>query len=269
MPSDLFPTGRFVHKTLQGKIIKTEWNGKTCAAKLFYIPRTADVKDDLQNEIAIMRDLRNIPHPHVLHSLEDGVAKDKAWIYMPLIEGGELLDRLMDHRNGLSQPACLNFARQLLMALIHVHSLGWIHGDVSLENILVTEKCCLKLCDFGLAKRIGTPRPNGGKRNYKPPEMFNVSKKFIVADVSQDVFMLGVCLWSMLFGIMPFENTGRGCRAYWQVFVLRNIEFIRHWNLDENKLNSHVCTVTRRMLVDKPVNRPFPIECLDFLIIYA
>ena len=205
----IFPNGTPIHKTLRGKIVKTVWDGKYRAAKLFYKPKSNKINDDFHNEIKIMRDLRKTPHPHVLHSIADRFEDDYAWIIMPYIGGGEILKHLFNFKRGFSLDTCENAARQLLMALIHIHSLGWIHGDVSLENVLITEQCCLKLCDFGLSQKIGDPRPLGGKRNYKPPEMHRRKKSldYVRAHESQDTFMLGVCLWSMLFGCMPFDNS--------------------------------------------------------------
>ena len=122
-------------------------------------------------------------------------------IVMEYVEGLRLLDYVRDHAP-LSEKKAIQLMKQLLEATIHFHSLGFIHRDIKLENVMVTgedtstgDKLVLKMIDFGLAihvddggfcKKCGTP-------GYIAPEVFT-SETY---GKRVDVFSLGVILFTM------------------------------------------------------------------------
>lgn len=99
---------------------------------------------------------------------------------------------------------------QVFSAVKWLHDLGIAHGDISLENILVTnenDKLQVKLIDFGMAKLSQTSSVAGGKRSYMAPEMHTGEEydTFLA-----DAFSLGVVLFSLVAGLYPWLSTIRG-----------------------------------------------------------
>ena len=93
--------------------------------------------------------------------------------------------------------------RDILLALEHIHSLGVIHGDVKVDNIL--HRGVYKLCDFGLARKLGTQAEfRQGTLGYMAPEIE------FTWDVTQavDMWAFGVCVYELAVGNRPQTRQG-------------------------------------------------------------
>ena len=102
-------------------------------------------------------------------------------------------------------------AIQLASAISAVHSHGLIHGDISTKNVLVNvSKLSIKLCDFGLASRLGQQQKNmddsliRGALEYMSPEQ--TGRTNLVVDYRSDLYSLGVCLYELFLGRKPFQS---------------------------------------------------------------
>ncbi|MTV47257.1 protein kinase domain-containing protein, partial [Streptococcus pneumoniae] len=60
---------------------------------------------------------------------------------------------------------------QIVDAVAHLHNHGFVHNDIKADNILMSEDGVPKLCDFGLACKIGTPSKGAGTTKYMAPEL--------------------------------------------------------------------------------------------------
>lgn len=102
--------------------------------------------------------------------------------------------------------------RQIAMAVKKLHSIQIVHGDIKEENILVgigqnEDELRIKLCDFGHALKIRRGRPemvNYGTRDITPPELLKKEKKVI--GYSQDIWALGIVLYTIIHGQLPPNN---------------------------------------------------------------
>src|SRR5262245_17717374 len=145
-----------------------------------------------------------LQHPHIatLYAFErDG---GKSFIAMELMSGGSVRDRIAAGRLPIGQG--LAIARDTAAALAHAHRRGIVHRDVKPENLMFSEGGIVKLMDFGLARatmasRMTLTRSALGTAAYMPPEATRGG-----AEAPGDVFALGVTLYEMLAGQLPFAG---------------------------------------------------------------
>lgn len=131
---------------------------------------------------------------------------------------GESLEELLRRKKRLGLRQAVGIARQVASALAHIHSRGLIHLDVKPKNILFRRRrwAFLRpsvpqavLCDFGLARGPGYPPPDkkAGTLPYMSPEQFQEALgAAAMVDHRSDIFSLGVLLYEVLTGQLPYEN---------------------------------------------------------------
>jgi serine/threonine-protein kinase len=126
---------------------------------------------------------------------------------MEFIEGETLAERL--RRLGAPMPAneALGIFRQALQGIAFAHSYGVIHRDIKPSNIMITRDSVAKLTDFGIARAVDVPGLTRtgtalGTPAYMAPEQIQGHK---VAQRA-DIYSLGVTLYEMLAGRVPFEK---------------------------------------------------------------
>ncbi len=140
------------------------------------------------------------------------------YFVMEYLNGGSL-EELIRQKGKLNIRRAVDITRQFASALSHIHSWGMIHLDIKPENILFRrQRAFLRptrlqpvLCDFGLARGLGYPPPvKSGTPDYMSPEQFQeVPQSAQPIDYRSDIFSLGVVLYKMLTGQLPFEEPGQ------------------------------------------------------------
>jgi serine/threonine protein kinase len=149
---------------------------------------------------------RTIPlhHPHIVATYEAGQADGYYYIAMEYMSGDSLAARLRS-QGRLSLEEATTVVSQIAAALDHAHNLGLIHRDVKPSNILFDQTGQAKLADFGIAKAAGqatVTRPGTlvGTPEYMSPEQGQAKP----VDERTDIWSLGVVLYQMLTGRLPF-----------------------------------------------------------------
>lgn len=150
----------------------------------------------------------DMDHPNIVRHHRFVSTIDNLYIVMEQCRGPDLLDHVTASGGTLSVEAVRLLAMQMLGALAMVHSLGLMHRDIKAENFRFQdeEARMLKMLDFGFAKPAGAePKQHTvtGTLLYAAPEV--VSKG--VYDESCDLWSVGVVLFLLLSGQMPFETS--------------------------------------------------------------
>jgi serine/threonine protein kinase/Tfp pilus assembly protein PilF len=144
-------------------------------------------------------------HPNIatIHSIED--VDDELFIVMEYIDGKELKE---DIESGpLAIDDALDISLQVAKGLRTAHESGVVHRDIKATNIMLTDKGDAKIMDFGLAKIRGGPKLTReqstlGTAAYMSPEQCRGEE----VDNRTDIFSLGVLLYEMLTGQLPFRG---------------------------------------------------------------
>lgn len=146
--------------------------------------------------------LASFAHPNIVRLL--GVEHNR-YLLMPFLEGRSLattLDKAPRKRFQVSD--ALRVAIHIGSALQHVHERGYLHLDVKPGNVIVTPNGLPVLFDFGSARQIGSPRPTQviGTEGYISAEECSLGE----VGPASDVFSLGVVLYELLTGTLPFSD---------------------------------------------------------------
>lgn len=179
------------------------------AIKILYRDRFADphMRDRFMREAQI---LAQLDHPHIVSIDDFGIdaPRQRAYLVMPYINGGTIQDLLPPQQGLLDPDEVLDLLGQLCGALDYVHARQIVHLDLKPQNILCTRLRDLLLADFGLAHWLIAGRVRGGSSMrmgtpyYMAPEHLEGKPERL-----SDIYAVGVILYHLLAGRVPFEGT--------------------------------------------------------------
>jgi serine/threonine-protein kinase len=192
--------------------------GRTVALKI--VPaEVAKDKDRLQRFTQEARTVSNLNHPNILTVYEFGQTDSGSFIATEYIDGVTLREHFSDRR--LKLVDVLDLAIQIVAALNAAHEAGITHRDLKPENVMVRKDHIVKVLDFGLAKLAPNSAQNAidseagtkvlvqtepglvmGTASYMSPEQ-SAGK---LVDQRTDIWSLGVLLYEMLAGRVPFQG---------------------------------------------------------------
>ncbi|KXT13126.1 hypothetical protein AC579_5625 [Pseudocercospora musae] len=149
---------------------------------------------------------RQFLHPHIARLYEVIVTESLVWLVLEYCPGDELYNYLLNH--GRMEPAKVQkIFTQLLGAVSYVHAKGCVHRDLKLENILFDKHENVKLVDFGFTREYSGSTSYlqtwCGTVCYSAPEMLKGEK---YAGERVDVWSLGIILFALLAGELPFDD---------------------------------------------------------------
>ena len=148
----------------------------------------------------------SLSHPNIVSIYDVGREKDMDYLVMEYVDGEDL--RSIIKREGPLEPSkAVRIARQICDALDHAHEHNIVHRDVKPHNILITRSGRAKLTDFGIAMEASaatmtTSDTIVGSVHYLSPEQARGE----APDFRSDIYSLGVVLYEMLAGGIPFTG---------------------------------------------------------------
>lgn len=182
---------------------KDEVLGREVAIKVLHEQLAADEKlfERFQREAVTAA---RLSHPGVVRVFDTGVEAGTCYIVMELYEGPTLADRLAE-ATPFDPATATDIARAVLGGLAHAHGHGIVHRDVKPANVLIAGGH-IKVADFGIAKaafagELTTTGELLGTARYLAPEQVEGGE----ADARADLYAVGVLLYEMLTGRVPFE----------------------------------------------------------------
>ena len=177
---------------------------------------------DLDRFYREARAAASLDHPNLCPVYDVGQFDGIPYIIMAYIKGRPL-SRYIDRDRPMSQRRVAAMVRKLALALHEAHSHGVVHRDLKPSNVMVSSRRNLIIMDFGLAWRIGLQDQRLtrvglvlGTPAYMPPEQ--VSGKVEALGPRCDIYSLGVIMYELLTGHVPFEGP--------DTFVLAHILFV-------------------------------------------
>ena len=148
-----------------------------------------------------------LQHPNIVAVYDVGVAGSINFIVMELVEG-KTLSEVIDEQAPMDYKVAIDYAKQMASALALAHKHQIVHRDVKPHNILVTEDGIAKLTDFGIARAVSSSTSMVdtnkiiGSVHYFSPEQARGS----YVDERSDIYSLGIVLYEMLTGKVPFDG---------------------------------------------------------------
>jgi serine/threonine protein kinase len=252
--------------------------GRRAAVKVLHGPlaKTSDYAQRFLNEARAVNILR---HPNLVEIFDFGQLPDGTlYIIMEFLEGESLRAKLRRTRK-LPEVQSIELARQMAQALDSAHQKGIIHRDLKPENVMLVSDAVrptedrVKILDFGIAKVNQQSPPNKqapvpksedgedfqtaigtsmGTPKYMAPEQYADASK---VDGKADVFALGVMLYEMVAGQVPFAKTSLS--AFHQ--PPKPVAEV------EPSVSPKLAALIHRMLTPKPLDRPGMREVLELL----
>jgi len=209
--------------------------------------------------------LADFKHPNIvsIHDFTEksvlretnGLEVPVAYLALELATKGELFDYVA-LTGEFSDILARHYFKVLLDPLEYIHSKGYAHRDIKLENLLLGGDYQLKLADFGLSSLL--IRDNCykcvGTFDYMAPE---INAKIAYCGVKADIFALGVLLFTMVAGHKPFRKASIQDKWY-RMLCLDNEKF---WITAENKKPAEIFSkefkdLINKLLAYKPEMRP-------------
>ena len=145
-------------------------------------------------------------HPNIVKVYDVSVNDELQYIVMEYVDGMTLREYLNQRGGKLTNRETVHFISQILKALEHAHANGVVHRDIKPQNIMLLDNGQLRMMDFGIARisRAENQLLSGkamGSVHYISPEQAKGDE----TDCTSDIYSVGVMMYEMLSGHLPFD----------------------------------------------------------------
>ncbi|MBR3611551.1 MAG: Stk1 family PASTA domain-containing Ser/Thr kinase [Oscillospiraceae bacterium] len=211
---------RYIGKKLDGRYEIKEIIGVGGMANVYKAYDSIDdravavkiLRDEHMDNDELLRRFRNeskaiavLSHPNIVKVYDVSFNEDIQYIVMEHIDGITLKEYI-DQQKVLRWKEAVHFTVQILRALQHAHDKGIVHRDIKPQNIMLLEDGTIKVADFGIARFARASQHTVtdkaiGSVHYISPEQ----AKGEVTDEKSDIYSVGVMLYEMTTGTLPFD----------------------------------------------------------------
>ncbi len=187
-------------------------------------------------------------HPNVVTIYYVGREGEEPFLAMELLPGPTLAEK-MRLEGPVSYGDAIRYGIQVASALEHAHQFGIVHGDVKPANLLLTSEQDIKLSDFGLSSLPSNEKPGvvSGTPAYLAPEVLDGT-----VSTQSDMYALGVTLFELVFGRLPFALHGETVRERLSTHLTATIDFPAEW---PNHIPREFATIISKLLAKTPEER--------------
>ena len=147
--------------------------------------------------------LASVNHPNIV-AVTTAEKQDNTFFIVMEYVPGETLENVIAEHGAIELPRALDFTCQICNAIDHAHRQGVLHRDLRPANVLVAENDMLKVADFGTSRFLEIAAHGTtviGSPPYMAPEQFQGKAVF-----ASDIYSLGVTMYQMLTGTLPYET---------------------------------------------------------------
>ena len=166
-----------------------------------YLSEDESSKKKVMQEVLILQKIR---HDHIVRLYDSFETQKHIVFVIELCSGGDLLNYVRRRRR-LTEDVAKYIFKQVTEGLYYCHAKNIVHRDIKLDNLLLDSEGKVKICDFGVSKLISENElmnEQCGTPAYIAPEIL---KDKGYSGFGVDVWSLGVCLFAMLYGTVPFK----------------------------------------------------------------
>ena len=171
------------------------------------------LRQELMHDPDLVRRFKNeskaislLNHPNIVKVYDVSVSEKLQYIVMECVDGMTLREYLNERGGRLTSRETVHFISQILKALDHAHRNGVVHRDIKPQNIMLLDNGQLRMMDFGIARISRAENQlSGGKAmgsvHYISPEQAKGDE----TDFTSDIYSVGVMMYEMLSGHLPFD----------------------------------------------------------------
>ena len=166
----------------------------------------------IKEECAVMKKLNHNNLVALIEVLDDP-EEDSLYMVLEICKKGVVMKVGLDERaEPYEEEACRCWFRDMILGIEYLHAQGIIHRDIKPDNCLITNDDVLKIVDFGVSEMFEKQSDmhitkSAGSPAFMPPELC-VAKHGQVSGKAADIWSMGVTLYCLRYGHIPFEKGG-------------------------------------------------------------
>ncbi|MGP6156276.1 MAG: Stk1 family PASTA domain-containing Ser/Thr kinase [Vulcanimicrobiaceae bacterium] len=193
-----------------------------------------------------------LSHPNVVNIYDVGHEGETYFIVMELVDG-TTLGEMIESDTRLPEAIAIDFAQQICNGLGYAHRQGLLHRDIKPANILITKDDVVKLSDFGIARAVSTQTVTVTQPGLVMGSVYYISPEQAQGHElreSSDLYSLGVVLFQMLTGKLPY--TGESPITVALKHVSNPIPPLE---IEDGSISPALCAIVRKLMQKDPAER--------------
>ncbi|MDZ4820858.1 MAG: serine/threonine-protein kinase [Planctomycetota bacterium] len=261
-----------IARTERASVYRARHGNASSAANILYAVKVLDSawQDDPLTLAFFRREAqigRRVSHPHLVSILSAQLQATPYYLVMPYLSGETLQAKLMRQSSNSSKSYSLGSSlwtvRQVAEALVALHDIGCLHGDVKPANVLVSANGHATLLDLGFAREVqeaggALDRPLIGTIEYLAPELLTST---LAAGPASDLYSLGAMFYEMLAGRVPFP-----ARSLEELVEQQQRGKLTDIRSLAPQIPTEVADLIRELLAKNPDRRPSSIDVVRRLV---